>query len=96
MMDENIENIKKVDEEKLVIEKDGKPVECEILFSFTNDDNGKTYIGYTDHSKNEKGEENIYAAAYFPEKEYDMLENVVSEWELDMVRYAINQIKESE
>lgn len=83
-------------DEKLIVEKDGKPVECEILFSFTCDDNGKVYIGYTDHSKNEKGEENIYTASYFPEKGYDMLESVVSDWELDMVNYAIEQIKKGE
>lgn len=80
-------------EEKLVIQKNGVPVECEILFSFNCDDNGKTYIGYTDHSQNEKGEENIYTASYFPEKGYDMLENVTSEWEIEMVNYAIEQIK---
>ena len=47
------------DSEKLIISKYGKNIECDFLFSFTCDDNGRDYIGYTDHSMNEKGEENL-------------------------------------
>ena len=36
-------------EEKIVILKDGKEVECDVLFTFDSEDTGKTYFGYTDH-----------------------------------------------
>ena len=33
-------------EEKIVILKDGKEVECDVLFTFDSEDTGKTYFGY--------------------------------------------------
>ena len=50
-------------DEKIIIEKDGKKVECDLLFSFDSDDYSKTFIGYTDHSKTYNGAENIYISA---------------------------------
>ena len=35
--------------EKIVVLKDGKEVECDILFTFDSEDTGKSYIGYTDN-----------------------------------------------
>ena len=35
---------------KITIMKNGKEVECDILFTFDNDELQKQYVGYTDHS----------------------------------------------
>ena len=46
--------------EKIVVLKDGKEVECDILFTFDSEDTGKSYIGYTDNSS--IGADNVQAA----------------------------------
>ena len=47
-------------ENTLVIEKDGQEVVCDICFSFVSEDTKKRYIAFTDHTKDEEGNENIY------------------------------------
>ena len=48
----------------ITIMKDGKEVECEVLFTFENDELKKQYIGYTDHSIGENGRKNIYVSSW--------------------------------
>ena len=52
-----------IDKEKVQIEKDGKIIECDILFTFDSEDTMKSYIGYTDHSIAKNGRKNIYVSA---------------------------------
>ena len=84
-----------MEQDKITMEKDGKVVECDILFTFTCEDNGKGYVGYTDHSTNEKGEENIYTSSYYPDKGYDVLESVYTEEEKEMIKEVIESVKAS-
>jgi uncharacterized protein YrzB (UPF0473 family) len=49
-----------------VIDKNGKEVECEVLFTFDSEETGKNYIVYTDNTNDENGELNVYAAIYYP------------------------------
>ena len=53
-----------IDNEKIQIEKDGKMVDCDILFTFDSEDTMKAYIGYTDHSIAPNGRKNIYISSY--------------------------------
>lgn len=78
----------------ITIQKDGKSVECEILFTFENDELKKQYIGYTDHSVGENGRKNIYVSSYNPLLGTDKLEDITTPEELDMVRDVLNQIAE--
>lgn len=43
---------------------EGEQLDCEGLFLFDSPETGKTYIVYTDHSKNEDGLENVFASIY--------------------------------
>ena len=45
--------------EKIQIEKDGKTVDCDILFTFDCEQTMKSYIGYTDNSIAENGRKSI-------------------------------------
>ena len=47
-------------EDKLTISIDGKEVECDVVFDFTCNENGRNYVAFTDHSTDEDGNENIY------------------------------------
>lgn len=78
--------------EKLVIQRDGKEVECDVLFTFDSEDTNKAYIGYTDHSIAENGRKNIYVSAFDPTFGIDTLEDITDEGELDMVRNVLEQI----
>lgn len=76
----------------ITIMKDGKEVECEVLFTFENDELNKQYIGYTDHSIGENGRKNIYVSSYDSVLGTDKLEDIKTQEELDMVRDVLNQI----
>ena len=76
----------------ITIMKDGKEVECEVLFTFENDELKKQYIGYTDNSYGENGRKNIYVSSWNPVLGTDKLEDITTQEELDMVKDVLNQI----
>ena len=41
-----------------------KEINCDILFTFADENNGSNYIIYTDGTKSEDGELEIYASRY--------------------------------
>ena len=71
-----------IDNEKITIEKDGKQVECDILFTFDSEDTNKAYIGYTDNTIASNGRKNIYVSSYDPLNGPSKLENITDEKEL--------------
>lgn len=83
-------------DEKIVINKNGQEVECDILFTFDCDDNGKSYIGYTDHSFGDNGRKNIYVSSYNPIMGPGTLEDITEKEELDMLQDVLQQIEKGE
>ena len=81
-----------IDNEKLEIVKDGKKVECDVLFTFDCKDTMKSYIGYTDHSVSSNGRKNIYVSAYNPLKPKMELEDITDKKELEMVNSVLEKI----
>lgn len=45
-----------------VLNDEGKDVECELLFSFDNEENQRSYVVYTDNTVDEEGNTNVYAS----------------------------------
>lgn len=85
-----------MENEKIIIEKHGKQVECDILFTFDSEDTGKVYVGYSDHSIASNGRKNIYVSSFDPILGFDSLSDITDEKELVMVRQVLSQIdKES-
>ena len=80
-----------IENQTITIIKDGKEVECDLLFTFDSEDTGKAYMAFTDHSKNEDGRNNIYVKSYDPV--FQRLEDVTSPKELILVDNVINKIK---
>ena len=76
------------------IERDGKVIDCELLFTFDSPDTGKSYIGYTDNTIASNGRKNIYVSAYNPFNPDDALEDITDERELEMVNDVLMQIDE--
>lgn len=50
-----------------LIDEDGKEKEYEIIVAYKWFKTNKNYVVFTDNSKNEKNEVNIYAAIYYPD-----------------------------
>ena len=48
----------------ILLDKDGNKFDYKILFSFDIEKNNKTYIIYTDNSKDSDGKLNFYRACY--------------------------------
>lgn len=81
-----------MDNEKIVISKNGQEVECDVLFTFDSEDTGKAYIGYSDNSIGTNGRKNIYVSAFDPILGYGSLEDITTEEELAMVRDVLEEI----
>lgn len=89
-MDFDIEN------EKIQIEKDGKLIDCDILFTFDSEDTLKSYVGYTDHSIAEDGRKNIIVSSYHLFGNKMELENIEDSRELEMIQDVLEQFDEEE
>ena len=73
-----------------IVNDKGEEVECEILFTFDSDETKKSYIVYTDNTKDKSGNIKVYASIYDPtgqnpqltpietEKEWLVIENILS------------------
>lgn len=81
-----------MEKEKIVINKDGKEVSCDILFTFDCEETGKAYVGYTDNSIASNGRKNIYVSSFDPVLGYGTLEDITSDEELAMVRDVLEEI----
>lgn len=81
-----------MEQEKIVINKNGQDIECDILFTFDSEDTGKAYIGYTDNSIASNGRKNIYVSSFDPIFGTGSLEDITDEKELAMVREVLEEI----
>lgn len=55
-----------------VINDEGKKIECSVLFTFDSDETKKSYIVYTDNTKDKEGSIKVYASIYDPKSEDNM------------------------
>ena len=80
--------------EKIEMEKNGKKVFCDILFTFDSEETLKCYVGYTDHSIGKNGRKNIYVSCYNPLVLNGKLEDITDEDELRMVNEVLIRLDE--
>ena len=55
-----------------VINEEGKERVCNVLFTFDSDETKKSYIVYTDNTKDKQGNIQVYASIYDPKQEDNM------------------------
>ena len=84
-----------IDDQKLTLEVDGQEKEFDVLFTFTSEDTGKAYIGYTDNSTTKDGRKNVYYSSYDPLFGPEKLEKVTSPSEVEMIRDVLQEIDRS-
>ena len=77
-----------------VIDKNGKEVECEVLFTFDSEETGKNYIVYTDNTKDTNGNIRVFASIYDPSKEDSELMPIKSQKEWKIIETILESIQE--
>lgn len=77
-----------------VIDKDGKEIEFEVLFTFESDETKKNYMVYTDNTKDEQGNTKVYASVFNPDAEVLELLPVETEREWKIIETIITSITE--
>ena len=80
-------------DDKVVIKgPNGQEVSCDILFTFECEDNGRSYIGFTDNSFDSEDKLNIYVCYSDTLLDDGSLRNVETEEEIEMVNEVVNEI----
>lgn len=77
-----------------VIDKDGKEIEFEVLFTFESDETKKNYMVYTDNSTDEEGNVRVYASVFKPDSEPLELLPVETEREWKIIETILDSIQE--
>ena len=77
-----------------IIDKDGKEIEFEILFTFESDETNKNYMVYTDNTTDEEGNTKVYASVINPNAEPLELLPVETEREWKVIETIITSIEE--
>lgn len=77
-----------------ILDKDGKEIEFEILFTFESDETHKNYMVYTDNTVDEEGNTKVYASVFVPDKEPLELLPVETEREWKVIETILSTISE--
>ena len=78
---------------KLTNEK-GEEVVCDILFTFDSEETNKSYIVYTDNTKDENGKVRVYASIYNPNDSKTKLEDIQTEKEWKVIDTILQTLQE--
>ena len=73
--------------------KEGKEVECEVLFTFESEETKKNYIVYTDNTTDDDGNTKVYASIYNPNDEKSILYPIESEKEWKIVETILSELQ---
>lgn len=81
----------------VVIDENGKEIECEVLFTFESEDFGKSYVLYFEKTESEEEQVEIFASSYDPSKENGgELMPVETDEEWEMIEEMLNTFSEEE
>ena len=72
----------------------GESVVCDILFTFDSEETKKSYIVYTDNSKDENGKVRVYASIYNPNDPKTKLEDIKTEKEWKVIDTILQTLQE--
>lgn len=72
----------------------GEQVICDILFTFDNDETKKSYIVYTDNTRDESGRVRVYASIYNPNDPKTKLEDIKTDKEWKVIDTILQTLQE--
>ena len=73
---------------------EGKEVEYEVLFTFDSDETNKSYMVYTDDSKDENGNIRVFASTYVTSGENTELFPIESDKEWKIIDTILKELQE--
>lgn len=78
-----------------VLDKNGKEVKCDVLFTFDSEETGKSYVVYTDNTHDEDGDVQVFASSYVPDANSFKLEPIESEKEWKIIEIILDKLQAS-
>lgn len=78
----------------VVINDEGKEIECEVLFTFESEETNKNYIVYTDNTMDEIGNIKVYASIFDPNNQNTKLEPIETEKEWKIIENILETLQE--
>lgn len=77
-----------------VVNDKGEEVVCHILFTFDSEETKKSYIVYTDDTKDENGNIQVYASVFHPDDPNTKLEEIETEKEWKVIETILDTLQE--
>ncbi|MBO5414678.1 MAG: DUF1292 domain-containing protein [Bacilli bacterium] len=77
-----------------LIDEEGKEVVYDVLFTFESEETNKNYIVYTDQTKDENGNIQVYASTYDPEDPNSKLGAIETEKEWKVIETILSTLQE--
>ncbi len=77
-----------------MLNENGEEIVYDVLFTFESDETNKNYIVYTDNSKDQEGNIQVYASIYNPEDPKSKLEAIETEKEWKVIETILNTLQE--
>lgn len=77
-----------------VINDEGREIVCEVLFTFDSDETKKSYIVYTDNTKDKNGNIQVYASTFDPEGKTEDLNPIETEKEWKVIETILESLQE--
>lgn len=74
----------------------GVEIECEVLFTFDSEETKKSYLVYTDNTKDETGALKVYANIYDPSGNNKNLMPITKEEEWNTVEAILSKLENKE
>lgn len=78
----------------VMIDEEGKETEYDVLFTFDSDETKKSYIVYTDNTKDETGNIQVYASIYDPEDLTKKFEAITTDKEWKVIETILGTLQE--
>lgn len=77
-----------------MIDENGVETTYDVLFTFESEETGKNYIVYTDGSKDEGGNIQVFASSYDPNNPQSKLEAIETEKEWKVIETILETLQE--
>ena len=77
-----------------MIDENGNETIYEVLFTFESEETHKNYIVYTDNTKDEQGNVEVYASIYDPNNPHSRLEAIETEKEWKVIETILETLQE--
>lgn len=77
-----------------MLDENGNEIIYDVLFTFESDETHKNYIVYTDNTKDNKGNIQVYASTYNPDDPQSKLEAIETEKEWKVIETILETLQE--